>query len=158
MALFRMVSARTAAWLGTATIQQVIFMYTKNEIVEMVSLYLLERGYSILRKSDAKREGVDIVARAAGSNFKIYIAAKGSKSRLGKPYSDSEVFARVAKAIYTLVQVHESGILGPGDKTAFAVPDLPTFRKYLSFLDSLTIPFGTMIFLVTEEKTVKTLR
>ncbi len=132
-------------------------MHTKNEIMETVSLYLLERGYSILRKSDARREGVDIVAKEAGSNLKIHIVAKGGKSQLGKPYSDSEVFARVAKAIYTLVQVHESGVLSPGDKTAFAVPDMPVFRKYLSFLDSLMIPFGIMVFFVTEEKTVKTL-
>lgn len=132
------------------------FMHDKNEIMETVSLYLLQQGYSILRKSNARREGVDIVAREAASNVKIHIVAKGDKSRLGKPYSDSDVFARVAKAIYSLVQVHESGILSPGDKTAFAVPDTPVFRKYLSFLDSLMSRFGTMVFFVTDEKSVKT--
>jgi hypothetical protein len=131
-------------------------MYDKNEIMETVTLYLLQQGYSILRKSDLKRGGVDIVAREARSNAKIYIVAKGGKNRHGKPYSDSDVFARVAKAIYSLTRVYESGILGPGDKTAFAVPDMPVFRKYLSFLDSLVSPFGTMVFFVTEEKKVIT--
>jgi hypothetical protein len=132
-------------------------MYDKNEIIETVSLYLLQQGYAILRKSDVRREGVDIVAREATSNVKIYIVAKGGKSRLGKPYSDSDIFARIAKAIYSLVRVHESGILGPGDKTAFAVPDTPVFRKYLSFLDSLTNRFGTMVFFVADDKAVKIL-
>ena len=132
-------------------------MHSKNEIMETVSLYLLQQGYAILRKSGVKRGGVDIVATEATSNAKIYIVAKGGKSQHGKPYSDSEVFARVAKAIYSLVSVAKSGILNPGDKTAFAVPDMPVFRKYLSFLDSLMTPFGIMVFFVTGEKKVVTL-
>jgi len=104
------------------------------------------------------REGVDIVARDSQSRRILKIEAKGgtssveSSNRFGQPYTQTQVFDRVSKGVFTALQFHASR--KENEDAALAVPNTKWFRYYLDPVRSTLESFGIKVFLVNDDGTV----
>jgi len=133
-------------------------MLDEDDVIEAVSLHLLEKGYYIVQKS--RRGKVDIVARDPQSNAKLLVTATGAApSRAGKDkprtsWTESQVFEALTTSIANALMIHYTGQLNPDDQIGLAFPDLPDVRKYLSAEKPIMDCLGIKFFLVTPEKGV----
>ena len=133
-------------------------MLAEDEVIEAVSLHLLERGYSIVQKSS--RGEVDIVARDPQSKAKLLVSATGAaRTRAGRekpqrPWTEAQVFRALTMSIASALMIRHRGPFNPGDQIALAFPDLPAVRKYLSAEQPVMECLGISFFLVTPEKNV----
>ncbi len=132
-------------------------MLDEDEIVEVVSRYLLEKGYAILQTSGP---GANIIAREPESDARILISATGfpgSKARmekLGASYVESQIFRSVTKGISHALRLSKTDDFRTGDSIALVFPDTPAFRKYLTGEKSIMSSLGIKIFLVTEDNNI----
>jgi hypothetical protein len=136
-------------------------MLDETDVIEAISLDLLRRGFSILRKSRKDLNDIDIVARWPESGTKILISAVGmSRSRAGRgkleaSYAESQLFYSISRAILSSLKMKGDLKFKPGDRLALAFPDTPRFREHLSAQKPVLDSFGIEVSLVTEEKEVK---
>lgn len=138
-------------------------MLVETDVIEAISLDLLNRGFSILRKSREALNDIDIVARWPETGAKILISAVGmSRSRAGRgkleaSYTESQIFYSVSRAILSALKMKGDLKFRPGDRIALAFPDTPRFREHLTAQKPALDSFGIEVSLVTEEKQVKRL-
>ena len=84
-------------------------MLYESDVIDSVCDLLMSYNYSILQKLGTNETGEDIIAEKDG--LKIYIEAKGetssknSTNRYGKPFSSSQVFTHVSKALFKAVSL-----------------------------------------------------
>jgi len=86
------------------------------------------RRAGLSRWSAAGHEGTDTRQRSQVEAKGATSSAQGS-NRDGKPYSESQVFDRVAKGFSTVFRMQ--GECALNTRVVFAVPDTEWFRKYL---------------------------
>jgi hypothetical protein len=127
-------------------------MLDENAVVAAVCSFLCQRGYTIKSKCSTTERGIDVCAEKVSMGQAIHVEAKGAtssragSSRFGRPYTESQVFDRVAKGFYTVFQKK-----GKGDtqtRLVLAVPDAELFRKYLTPVKSSLEAAGIGVFLV----------
>jgi hypothetical protein len=138
-------------------------MLDKDEVLEAVSLELLERGYSVVRRSKEDHREVDMVARNPKSGGRILLSAAGSaRSKAGRgklevQYTESQVFRGVVRGLYSALRMRKTDEFNPGDQIGLAFADVPALRKYLSAEKPVIDALSVKIFLVTEDKKVSLL-
>ncbi len=133
-------------------------MLDENDVLEAVSLHLLEKGYYIVEKPAGGE--VDIIAREPQSKARLLVSAtrisplSGSKGKPQSSWTESQIFQALASSIAKVLMIRHTAELGPDDQIALAFPDLPTVRKYVNtekcIMDCLNLRF----FLVSPEKNV----
>src|SRR3954470_14031865 len=83
----------------------------ENKVITAVCAWLDAGDYDVRQRLATTEQGIDIIARHRASGRMLYIEAKGGTSsregspRFGKPYSQSQVFDRVAKGVFTALQL-----------------------------------------------------
>jgi Holliday junction resolvase-like predicted endonuclease len=83
----------------------------ENAVVNATCKYLEQQGFVISQRLSTVERGVDIIAEEISTGCKILIEAKGGTSsmegsaRFGKPYTQTQVFDRVAKGVFTCLQL-----------------------------------------------------
>jgi hypothetical protein len=138
-------------------------MLDEEQVLEAVSLELLEKGYTVVRKSTEDPREVDMVARDPESGGRILISAAGvarskaGRGKLAARYTESQVFRLVMRGFHSALRMRKTGEFNPGDRIGLAFPDVPALRKYLSAEKPVIDALAVKIFLVTEEKKVLTL-
>ena len=138
-------------------------MLDETDVIEAISLDLLKRGFSILRKSREDYDDVDIVANWPESGAKILISAVGvSPSRAGRgkleaSYTESQIFYSISRAVRSALRMKGDLKFKSGDRLALAFPDTPGFREQLSAQKPVLDSFGIEVSLVTEDRKVKRL-
>ena len=129
----------------------------ENEVILKLCSHLERAGYRILERRRTTKRGTDVVAKETKSGRLLRVEAKGGTSsrvgsaRYGKPYTQSQVFDRVAKGVFTTLQLRFQSQNGKVCDVALAVPDEKWFRFYLEPLGSLLASVGIDIFLVGPE-------
>jgi hypothetical protein len=109
----------------------------ENEIISAVCSHLERTGFSIVQRLHTTEQGVDIIAKERVTGRELFVEAKGGTSsregsnRYGKEYTQSQVFDRVAKGIFTTMQLRGAHPDGANFAVALAVPDSRWFRHYL---------------------------
>jgi hypothetical protein len=127
-------------------------MLDENAVVVAVCLFLERRGYSIKSRCSTAERGIDVSAEKTSTPERIHVEAKGATSsrptspRFGKPYTESQVFDRVAKGFYTVFQMKGKG--NGEARYVLAVPDSELFRKYLAPVKAAFDEAGIGVFLV----------
>jgi len=104
----------------------------ENVITDLVCAHLTTTGWQVLHRCSTTEQGIDIVA--SRGVIECLIESKGGTSsregsaRFGKPYTESQVFDRVAKGFYTVACLRSE----KGDRPVIglALPDTQLFRKY----------------------------
>jgi hypothetical protein len=135
----------------------------ENAVVAALCPYLEKNGYEVVQRLHTTQQGVDIIARHS-SGREMFVEAKGATSsregsaRFGRGFSGTQVFDRVAKGVFTALQLRATYRDRTSYEVALAVPDTPGFRKYLKPVLRELTSAGLRIFLVGPELEVEELQ
>jgi hypothetical protein len=135
-------------------------MLDETDVIEAISLDLLDRGFSILRKSREALNDIDIVAKWPETGAKILVSAVGmSRSRAGRgklegTYTESQIFYSVSRAVLSALRMKGDLKFNAGDRITLAFPDTPKFREQLRAQKPVLDSFGIEVSLVKEDKKV----
>ena len=108
----------------------------ENDVVNETCKYLEAHGFLVSQRLSTIERGVDIVAKDA-SGCTLLVEAKGGTSsregsaRFGKAYTQTQVFDRVAKGVFTCFQLRAKHPDRSRYRVMLAVPDSRWFRAYL---------------------------
>ena len=128
----------------------------ENEITDAVCAHLRTSGYEISKRCFTTDQGIDIVASQNGRE--CLIEAKGGTSsregsaRYGNPYTESQVFDRVAKGFYTVACLRSEK--GDEPVIGLALPDTRWFRKYVAKISRSAKVLRITIYWVHPDKLV----
>ena len=109
----------------------------ENAIVNETCKYLEAQGFVISQRLSTIERGVDIVANDPSSGCTLLVEAKGGTSsregsaRFGKAYTQTQVFDRVAKGVFTCFQLRAKHPDRSQYRVVLAVPDSRWFCSYL---------------------------
>jgi hypothetical protein len=109
----------------------------ENKVVTSVCARLEAMGCKIDQQLTTKQKGIDVIAHHLASGHKYFVEAKGGTSsrdgsaRSGRAYSASQVFNRVAKGVFTCIELRAKNSNRENEHVILAVPDSESFRKYL---------------------------
>ena len=112
----------------------------------------------ILQRLSTIEKGVDIIAKDSSSGCKLFVEAKGGTSssegsaRFGKPYDQAQVFNRVAKGVFTCLQLRAKHLDHKLFRVMLAVPDSKRFRSFLEPVLRELKTVGIEIMFITEAK------
>ena len=130
----------------------------ENEVVTAACARLEALGYSVLQRCSTVEQGVDIIAEKPETGHRVLVEAKGGTSsrhgsaRYGKPYTQSQVFDRVAKGIFTCIQLRAQNADQNRIGVALAIPDERWFRSYLAPVTGILSTIGVDVMFVSESK------
>lgn len=109
----------------------------ENAVVESVCQRFEAAGSKVLERRTTKEQGIDVVAHNPSNGHYFYVEAKGgTSSRVGSPrfgleFNQSQVFDRVAKGVFTCVELRARYPDFVKQHIILAVPDGPSFHSYL---------------------------
>jgi hypothetical protein len=109
----------------------------ENEIIGLVCRRLEAMGCTVTQRLTTTERGVDVIAHNPKTEEEFIVEAKGGTSsrkgsaRFGNPYTQSQVFDRVAKGVFTCVQLRAEHPDREKHHVILAVPDGGWFRRYL---------------------------
>ena len=109
----------------------------ENRVIEGVCSRLQSMGCEIEQRLSTTQRGIDVIARNAHSSEEFIVEAKGGTSsregsaRFGKPYTQNQVFDRVAKGVFTCIQLRAKYPNRTRQHVILAVPEARWFRSYL---------------------------
>jgi hypothetical protein len=113
----------------------------ENAVVDSVCARLEALGCKVTQRLTTIEKGVDITAYDPKGGQQYFIEAKGGTSsrknspRYGRPYSQPQVFDRVAKGVFTCLRLREEHPDREKEHIILAVPDTSQFRSYLSLVN-----------------------
>jgi hypothetical protein len=122
----------------------------ENEVIEILCRYLESEGATVLERRSTSETGIDVVCRTRAGRT-LHIEAKGSTSsragspRHSKPFTNSQVFDRVAKGVYTAI-----ASLDANAESCLAFPDEPAFLRYVEPVATVLAGIGVTFFAVSE--------
>jgi hypothetical protein len=132
-------------------------MLTENDVVNAVSDYLVEIGYSIDQKLTTLEHGVDIIAKHPIHGLCL-VEAKGATSskkgskRYGLEFNKNQVKTHIGVALlqsFKTLQQHKDSIV------AIALPNNSNHRE---LIDSMKIPIknsGIKVYMVNSDASVE---
>jgi hypothetical protein len=109
----------------------------ENAVVNAVCEHLEAEGYKILSRLTTSQQGIDVEAQHKSHFRKVLVEAKGGTSskpesaRFGRPYTRSQVFDRVAKGIFTCLQLRAANPNCEQARILLALPSGEWFSKYI---------------------------
>jgi hypothetical protein len=135
----------------------------ENAVIAAVCDYLSLKNYDVTQRRHTTEQGVDIVAKNRESGSSLYIEAKGGTSsregsaRYGKGFNSTQVYDRVAKAVYATLCLRAEYPDRVNQEVGLAFPDTPQFRKRLEPIRNQLSDAGLVVFLVDVDKRVSRL-
>lgn len=132
-------------------------------MIAAVCAHLIREGYEVTQRLHTTEQGVDIVARHLVSGRILYIEAKGGTSsregsaRYGKGFTSSQVYDRVAKAVYATLCLRATHPNRNIEEVALAFPDTPQFRRRLEPIRDQLGDAGLLVYLVAPDNLVSVL-
>lgn len=111
----------------------------ENAVVEAIGKHLTLSGYEIKQQLSTTEHGIDVIAQHPHSKVRVLVEAKGGTSsrlgsaRYGKPYTQNQIFDRVAKGIFTCLQLRTENPDSNMVRVILAIPEKPShFKKYVA--------------------------
>ncbi|MDW8227908.1 MAG: hypothetical protein RMJ60_08945 [Anaerolineales bacterium] len=111
----------------------------ENAVVTAICEELVASGYEIAQQLHTTERGIDVIAFHPQTKVKVLVEAKGGTSsrpdsnRIGKEYTQSQVFDRVAKGVFTCLQLRTENPEKDGVRVVLAIPEEPHhFKRYIS--------------------------
>lgn len=132
----------------------------ENEVIEALCTHLATLGYNITQRLHTSQQGVDVQARHSASGRMLHLEAKGGTSsregsaRFGKDFTPTQVYDRVAKAIYAALCLRAKYPDRTTDEVALACPDSPQYRKRVELVAPQLLSAGLDIYLVGSDRGV----
>jgi hypothetical protein len=135
----------------------------ENEIITAVCSHLERKGFTVKQRLHTTEQGVDIIAIDPTTARTHYIEAKGGTSsrdgsaRFGKEYTQSQVFDRVAKGVFTALELRAAHPNRETEVVCLAVPDVRFFRRYLTPVAPQLAAAGLQVLFVSADHSVANL-
>lgn len=110
----------------------------ENDVIDLVCARLVSQGYEITQRLTTVERGVDVIARNRTNEHRYFVEAKGGTSsregsnRFGNPYTQSQVFDRVAKGVFTCLELRAKHPDRERNHILLALPDARWFRSYMT--------------------------
>ena len=121
----------------------------ENAVVVAICKHLMLLCYEIKQQLSTTEHGIDVIAQHPDSKVQVLVEAKGGTSsrlgskRYGKPYTQNQVFDRVAKGIFTCLQLRTEYPDKHMVRIILAIPEKPShFKKYIESVASSLEPAG----------------
>ena len=121
----------------------------ENAVILAIGKHLMLSRYEIKQQLSTTEHGVDVIAEHPVSKVRVLVEAKGGTSsrlgskRYGKPYTQNQVFDRVAKGIFTCLQLRTEYPDKHMVRVILAIPEKPShFKKYIESVASSLEPAG----------------
>jgi hypothetical protein len=136
---------------------------TKDDVIEAVSIDLLEKGYSVLKKPAWRRRGADLVARDPDTKKRLLISAAGhTRAELAKagPHAfrtEPQLLTCMTRSVYSALRLRHEEEFGRDDEIVLAFPDIPSCQKYLAAEKSVLNALGVKVLVVKKDKEVTVL-
>ena len=117
-------------------------MLTENDVVNAVSSFLIEQGYTIDQALTTSQQGIDIEATKPDGT-RCYVEAKGAtsskqdSSRYGKEFNGNQIKTHIGVALLKSFQTLQ---LHPASEVVIALPGNDGHRKVI---DSMFTPIKT---------------
>lgn len=134
-------------------------MLTENDILEVLSSYLIAKGYKEIKRSNTKQTGVDLIAENADEI--LYIEAKGETSsksetsRFGLEFSGGQIKSHVSRAILAAFEIISEKPAGSRTKAAIALPNNKGHQKLINKILPALTQSGIRVFLVGFDSVVE---
>lgn len=128
----------------------------ENEVVEIMSNYLRNKGYSIEKSATTRQKGIDIIAFK--EEEKLYIEAKGATSskkeskNYGQLFSSSQVTSHIGRAVVAALKVVDLG--NEHIVSAIALPDTEIHKRKIDEIQPPLKCLGIKVFFVSSQKVV----
>ena len=129
----------------------------ENAVVTAICDYLSAEGFEIEQQLLTTERGVDVVAKHPQTKVRAFVEAKGGTSsrkdseRYGKPYTPSQVFDRVAKGIFTCLQLRTENPDKNAVRVILAIPEKPAhFKRYIATVSPGLESAGIEVWFVKE--------
>ena len=114
----------------------------ENDVISAVCAHLETNGYEISSRCHTSQRGIDVCAKHKDNGKIVLVEAKGGTSsklgtnRFGQPYTKSQVFDRVAKGIFTCMQLRADSLSGTDARVILALPNGAWFQEYIASVGS----------------------
>ncbi|MCC6281327.1 MAG: hypothetical protein IT262_12035 [Saprospiraceae bacterium] len=129
-------------------------MLTENDVISILSTYLTNQGYLIVKALNTGERGIDLIAE----NFEhcLYIEAKGETSskdhtaRYGAPFNGNQIKSHVSRALLAAMLVLDEADGDPKVIAGIALPDNPGHRSLANRILRPVKSLGIRIFWVSQ--------
>jgi hypothetical protein len=128
----------------------------ENAVSAAVCTYLKNRGWSITQHLHTTQRGDDVVARHPRTGRECYVEVKGGTSarqgsaRFGQPFSSSQVFDHVSKAVFAALRLRTRNPDRGATEVVIAVPSDRNHRRHLEPVADALALAGIHVMLVSE--------
>jgi hypothetical protein len=143
----------------TTPYPQAAEMMDENTVIDVLCAELKAAGFDIQQRLSTVEQGIDLIAAHAGHGLKVLVEAKGGTSsrvgsaRHGNRYTPSQVFDRVAKGIFTCLQLRDSHQDTNGVRVVLAVPETALFYKYIHTVKGVLRQAEIDVWFVSDQST-----
>jgi Holliday junction resolvase-like predicted endonuclease len=136
-------------------------MLNENDVVELVTKYLLDNGYTIVQSLDTNSKGIDIIADHLKTNDRLFVEAKGETSskehtnRFGKAFDSKQVRNHISRAVFSAMKVVSLKPAGKKTKAAIALPSTDGHKKEFENIKAAVRQLNIKVFWVDTEKVIE---
>ena len=129
----------------------------EDEVVAALCRELIATGFEIEQQLTTKDKGVDVIAQHPQTKVRVFVEAKGGTScrrnseRFGKPFSSEQVFGRVARGVFTCLQLREKYSNKAHNRIVLAVPDTRQFQMKVATVATQLEAAGIEVWLAKEQ-------
>ena len=126
-------------------------MLDENSIVDACCARLVSKGYDITSCCKTNERGIDIDAIHPETAVRVVVEAKGGTStrtdsaRYGSPFSATQIFDRVAKGVFTCVQLRAKWPDCTKTLVVLALPESPGFRREVATVEATLLQIGVQV-------------
>ncbi|MBT9137000.1 MAG: hypothetical protein DDT34_02086 [Firmicutes bacterium] len=127
----------------------------ENAVVSAVCAHLESQGFRIAERRGTSERGIDVVAQHVQRQERVLVEAKGatssqsSSARFGKPYLPAQIFDRVAKGVFTCLQLRAQNPDREATRVLLALPEGRLFRRYAKPITELLASTGVEVWFAT---------
>jgi len=111
-------------------------MLTENDVIKIVSHYLINNGYKIITTSKTTEKGIDIIA-IHPEKGKCYVEAKGETSsiegtkRYGKPFNRNQIKDHIGSVLLQTLKIKQE------NENADVFIAVPFEKNHLQIFESI---------------------
>jgi hypothetical protein len=130
-------------------------MLTENDVISILTNYLTNQGYRILKASNTAERGIDLIAE--NNDHCLYIEAKGETSskkhtvRYGAPFTGNQIKSHVSRALLAAMMVLDHADEDSKIVAGIALPDNMEHRALVKKILKPVTVLGIRLFWVSKE-------
>jgi hypothetical protein len=134
-------------------------MLTEAEVIDLLSNYLIKKGFKCKPASKILKKEYDLVAENRQHVF--FVVTKASTSSRRNPnharraFNKSQIENNIGKALIALLKIIDAKPEGKGTQVAFAFSDIPFYNRVIEKIFFPLNKLGIVFFRVSEKSVIE---